>query len=404
MIANTMRTETIQLRYDVNLNLGELCHFSKNLWNETNYIIRQHFFETGMWLRYNTLAGIMKESENYRSLPAKTAQQILKVLDRSWNSFFKSIKEYGKHPDKFLGKPKLPNYKHKDGEFILVFTNQQVKIKDGTLKFPKLIGVEIKTRLENTTDLREVRIIPKGVGYTCEIVYKKEVETLDLDKNNVAGIDFGLGNIVTMGNNIGVQPIVIKGGFVKSINQYYNKTKSELQSIYDKHGIEYGAKMDQLHHKRNNKIKDAMHKISRAVITWCIQNNIGTLVIGYNENWKQNANLGRRNNQNFVSIPYYILKHDLEYKAEEVGIEIIEQEESHTSKCSFLDGESIEHHAKYLGKRIMRGLFRSAKGILINADVNASYNIIKKALPNAFAQVEADGIEGVGLHPVRWSI
>jgi putative transposase len=159
-------------------------------------------------------------------------------------------------------------------------------------------------------------------------------------------------------------------------------------------------------------MKDAMHKISRFIIDWCIEHDVGTLVIGHNDNWKQKVNIGKRNNQNFVSIPYYLLINDLDYKGEEVGINVIEQEEAHTSKCSFLDGESIEHHEKYAGKRIekyagkriKRGIFRSAKGILINADVQGALNIIKKAIPKAFSKENADEIEGAGLHPMRCTI
>ncbi len=347
----------------------------------------------------------MKTSENYKSINAQTAQQILKILDRSWNSFFKAIKEYAKHPEKFLGRPKLPGYKAKDGEYLLVFTNQQVKIDNGYIIFPKNLGIEnVKTRLEDDTKISEARIIPKGTGYVLEIVYEKKAEPLNLDKDRIVGIDFGLRNIVTMSNNIGEQPIVIKGGVLKSMNQYYNKRKAELQSIYDRQGIKTGTAERKLTEKRNRKIKDVMHKISRYIINWCIDHNVGTIFLGHNDNWKQEAELGKRNNQNFVSIPYYLLTHDIQYKGEEIGNTVKLQEESHTSKCSFLDNEPIEHHEKYMGKRIKRGIFRSAKGILINADVNGSLNIIRKAVSKAFPQGNADGIEGVGLHPKRANI
>jgi putative transposase len=151
-------------------------------------------------------------------------------------------------------------------------------------------------------------------------------------------------------------------------------------------------------------MKDAMHKLSRFIINYCIEHDIGTIVIGHNDNWKQQVNIGKRNNQNCVSIPYYILIRDLDYKGEEIGIKVIEQEEAHTSKCSFLDGESVEHHEAYAGKRIKRGIFRSAKGILINADVQGALNIIKKAIPKAFSKENADEIEGVGLHPLRCTL
>lgn len=398
-----IRTEQILL--ESNETLSELCHYSKNLWNEANYQIRQEFFLSGKWTRYNTLAGNFKTSENFKSINAQTSQQILKILDRSWKSFFKSIKEYAKHPEKFLGRPKLPGYKKKDGEFMLVFTNQQVKIDDSYLIFPKSIGLEkIKTRLGDDTKICEARLIPKGTGYVLEIVYEKSVEPEHPDKERIAGIDFGLRNIITMANNIGQQPIVIKGDVIKSINQFYNKRRAEIQSIYDKQKLKTGTAMLNLTDNRNRKIKDAMHKISRYIVNWCLEHKIGTIVIGHNDNWKQDVQLGKKNNQNFVSIPYYILQNQITYKAEETGINVKEQDESHTSKCSFLDNESVKHHETYLGKRVKRGLFRSAKGILINADVQGALNIIRKAFSNAFPQGIADGIEGVGLHPKRINI
>ena len=400
-----IRTEQINLPQSD--NLSHLCHLSKNLFNEGNYIVRQELTQNGRWTRFNVLNEQLNKgiSENYTLLPSQTANRILYTLDKSWKAFFKAIKDYAKNTGKYLGRPSLPQYKPKNGEHILIFTNQQVKIKDGYLLFPKMTGINpIKTRLGDDKKLKEVRIIPKGMRYICEIVYEKEVEPLDLNPDNVAGIDLGVRNIVTMANNIGEHPIVIKGGFVNSMNQYYNKKRAGIQSIYDLQGIKHGTKMNVLTDKRNRKMKDTMHKISRFVINYCIERNIGTLVIGHNDNWKQEAGLGRRNNQNFVSIPYYTLVNDLNYKGEEVGVRVIEQEEAHTSKCSFLDSESIEHHEEYAGKRIKRGIFQSAKGIRINADVQGALNIIKKAIPKAFSKENVDEIEGVGLHPLRCTI
>ena len=398
---NLIRTEQIQM--EGTDELSSLCHLSKNLWNEANYLIRQEFFMKGNWIRYNTLAATLKTSENYKNLNAQTAQQILKVLDRSWNSFFKAIKEWSKNPDKFIGRPKLPNYKPKDGEALLIFTNQQVTIKDHILSFTKKLPLKIKTRLPDNTNLREVRIIPKGLNYICEIIYKKQSEEGEIKKrwyakihngNRVIGIDLGLRNVVTIANNIGEIPIVIKGGILKSMNQYYNKEKAQLQSIYDKQGIKFGTRMSQLNSKRNHKIKDTMHKISRYTIDYCLENNIGTIVIGKNDNWKQEANMGKKNNQNFVQIPHFKLIQMIQYKAETEGITVKLQQESHTSKCSFLDSEPICHQETYKGVRFTRGLFRSENGTILNSDVNGAYNIIRKAIPDAFA-------EGVGLHPIR---
>ena len=407
-----IRTEQIQI--DGTDELSVLCHLAKNLWNEALYPMRQAYFHNKNHPEepkekiptYNVLAGTMKTSENFKGLNAQSAQQLLKILDRSWKSYWVAIKEYTKNPDRFLGAPKPPQYKPKDGEAILSFTNQQVSIKDHHLVFTKKLPLRIKTRLPDTTNLCEVRIIPKGINYICEIVYETQSEegvinsrwyAKRTNSNRIIGIDLGLRNIVTIANNIGEIPIIIKGGILKSINQFYNKEKALLQSIYDKQGIKHGTRMSQLNSKRNQKIKDTMHKISRYTIDYCLKNNIGTIVIGKNDNWKQEANMGKRNNQNFVQIPHYRLIEMLQYKAEAEGITVKLQQESHTSKCSFLDSEPICHQEKYKGVRFSRGLFRSANGTILNSDVNGAYNIIRKAIPDAFAK----GIEGVGLHPIR---
>ncbi len=343
----------------------------------------------------------MKASNNYQRLPSQTAQQTLKILDRNWKSYFSAIKEWQKDKSKFKGEPGIPKYKPKNGEFILVFTNQQVKIEDGFLFFPKKVEFKVRTRLPDITNIREARIIPKGIGYVVEIVYQKEISPNPSNKDKIIAIDLGVRNLITMVNNNGLKPFVIKGGVVKSINQYYNKERARIQSVYDRQGIKTGKKLAELTHNRNQKIHDYFHKTSRKIIDYCLLNDIGTVVIGYNPDWKQSCGLGKRNNQNFVTIPFYKLIQQLEYKAEAQGITVIKQEESHSSKCSFLDNEPIRHHEKYQGKRISRGLFKSHKDIIINADVNGGYNILKKAFLNA---IPADRIEDVGLHPTRWRL
>ena len=391
-------TRTEQIHLKPNNNLSILCHYSKNLYNEANYIIRQSLFKTGKWVRYNELAGMLKSSLNYKALPAQTAQQTLRILDKNWKSFFRAIKDWKKSPKKYFNRPKIPRYKEKNGEFLLIFTNQQCRIRNGEIRFPKKVGLSIKTRLDDKTDVREIRIVPKGVGYVLEVVYRKIVNTLKLVKDRIVGIDLGSRNIVTIANNIGEKPIVVKGGVVKSINQFYNKERARLQRIYEEQGVKAGSKLTKFTEKRNRKIHDVFHKLSRRIVEWCIKHDVDTIVLGHNNNWKQNSNLGKKNNQNFVQIPFNKLIHQIKYKAEEVGITVVGREENHTSKCSFLDSEPIKHFEKYAGKRTSRGLFKSSKGIIINADVNAAYNIIRKALPKAFA---VDGIEGIGLHPVR---
>lgn len=291
-----------------------------------------------------------------------------------------------------------------------MFTNQQCYIKNGAVRFPKKLAfeVEVKTRLSDTTTLREVRIIPKGVGYMCEIVYQKVIPPQQKpDNTRIADIDLGVSNVITMVNSIGEPPIVVKddGTGIKSINQFYQKEKARLRSIYDRQGITNGNKMKRLEGKYERKSNNYTHKLSRRIVNWCVQYGIGKLVIGYNPEWKQQVELGKRTNQNFMLIPYLKIIHQVRYKAEEEGVAVELVEESYTSKCSFLDNEPMAHQQHYVGRRVKRGLFRSAQGILINADVNGGYNIIRKSEPNVFTRVKADGVGGCfGLHPVRWNL
>ena len=285
---------------------------------------------------------------------------------------------------------------------MLIFTNQQCSIVGGILKFPKIMNLEVKTRLENV-DLREVRIIPEGAGYNLEIVYAKEITDFnELNANRILGIDVGVRNIITMGNNISKKGIAVKGGVLKSINQYFNRELSKLKSVNDKQrkNKENTKRINRLYAVRNRKIRDIMHKLSNAVINYARMKEIDTIVIGHNEGWKQSVDIGKKNNQEFVQIPFNMLINQIYYKGQECGINVIIQKESYTSKCSFLDNETMEKHETYLGKRIKRGVFRTANGTLIHADLHASCNIIKKAIPEAFV----NGIEGIGLYPRSLSI
>jgi len=390
-------TEQIQLKSSK--ELSHLCHLAKNLYNQANFQYRQFFFNLNEFINYYDLQVILKEKECYKQLPAQTSQQILDLVMKNWKSYWNALKMYKIDPSKFLGRPKMPKYKAKDGESICIFTNQNTRIKDGYIHFPKSCKLQpIKTRIPQ---YQQIRIIPNGNYYICEIIYNYQEQDLFLNQNNVIGIDLGLNNLITAVNNIGKQPFIIKGGMVKSMNQFYNKTNAFLQSNKDKQKYEFQTKQQQrILKKRNNQIRDCFHKVSRIVVNYCIENDIGTIVIGYNEGWKQEINIGKRNNQNFVQIPFAKLIQQIEYKAKMVGINVITHEESYTSKCSFLDDESIEKHEIYAGKRVKRGLFRTSKGKIINADVNGAYNITKKALPNAFSE----GIEGLVLIPCSFRI
>lgn len=380
--------------------LDEFCYKSKNLYNYANYIIRQEFVNNGKWIRYNDLDKILKQEGNnfdYRNMPlVNTSQQCLRLLDKNWKSFFQSIKDYNKNPNKYLGRPKLPKYKSKNGRNILILPNQNCKISKGIIKFPKAFkGFYLKTKVNN---LQQVRFIPKDKYIIAEVVYRVDnVEEL-IDNSRYAGIDLGLDNFATITNNCGLIPLVINGKGLKSINQYYNKQISHYKSIAKRvNKLDYTNRMRKLTFKRNNKVEDYIHKASRFVVDYCRNNEINTIIIGNNKNWKQNSNMSKRVNQNFISIPYYNFIQKVQYKAEEFGIQVVVTEESYTSGTSFLDNELPIKENYNKNRRKHRGLFVSNEGIKINADVNGSYQIIKKVFPKAFAE----GIEGVGLHPFK---
>ena len=380
--------------------LDEFCYKSKNLYNCANYIIRQEFVNNGKWIRYNDLDKLLKQEGNnfdYKNMPiSSSSQQCLKLLDGNWKSFFQSIKDYRKNPNKYLGRPKLPKYKSKNGRNVLILTNQNCKISKGVIKFPKVFkGFYLKTKVNN---LQQVRIVPKDRYIVIEVVYKINDVNLLLDNNRYIGIDLGLDNFVTITNNCGLIPLVINGKGLKSINQYYNKQIAYYKSIAKKmNELDYTNRMRKLTFKRNNKVEDYIHKASRFVVDYCRNNEINTIVIGNNKNWKQNSKMRKRVNQNFISIPYYNFIQKVQYKAEEFGIQVIVTEESYTSGTSFLDREYPIKENYNKSRRKHRGLFISNNGKKINADVNGSYQIIKKVFPKAFA----DGIEGVGLHPFK---
>lgn len=381
--------------------LDEYCFKSKNLYNYANYIIRQEFINNGKWIRYNELDKMLKEKENsfdYRNMPMNSsAQQCLKLLDRNWKSFFASIKDYNNNPSKYLGRPKLPKYKPKNGRNVLILTNQNCKIKNGYIKFPKKFkGLLIKTKIRN--GLQQVRVIPKDKYLVIEIVYKiEDVEPL-VDNDRYVGIDLGLDNFATITNNCGLIPLIINGKGLKSINQYYNKQISHYKSIAKRvNKLNYTNRISRLTNKRNNKVEDYIHKASKFLVDYCKNNEINTIIIGNNKNWKQNSKMNKKVNQSFIGIPYYNFIQKVQYKAEEFGIKVVITEESYTSGTSFLDNELPIKENYNKNRRKYRGLFVSNNGIKINADANGSYQIIKKVFPKAFAE----GIEGVGLHPFK---
>ena len=388
----------------------EYTHLAKNLYNHANYLVRKEFTGTGKWLRAYDLDPLLRQDRDYpdyRNMPvAQSAQQTLHLLDRSWKSFFRAIKDWSKNKDKYSGKPRLPKYKPKDGRMVFMLTNQQVKLKDDSLRFPRSFqGFTMKPRciyLRNFEKINQVRIVPRNQIFCVEIIYSISIDdTLLPDNGRYMSIDLGLDNLATIVTNTELNPIIVNGKGLKSNNQYYNKKLSHYQSIAKRMNNKfYTNRLYRLTQRRNFKIEDSLHKISRFIVNSAISNNIHTIVIGNNKNWKQSISLGKRTNQSFVSIPHQKLIGKIIYKARNAGINVILTEESYTSGTSFLDGELPTKEFYNKDRRIHRGLFISNRGIRINADVNAAYQIMKKVFPNAFA----DGIEGAVLHPVRVNI
>ena len=373
-------------------NLKYLCHIAKNLKNQAIYNVRQHYFKNKKYLSYNENYKMLKNSENYKKLNSNMAQQILKEVDESFKSFFALLK-LAKN-GQYNGKIKLPNYLDKDGFTTLVIGF--VRLKDDMLIVPysnsfKKTHQEVKIKLPSVLKdkkIKEIRIIPKQHSRYFEIQYIYEVEEVqrELNKENVLGIDLGIDNLCTCVTNAGAS-FIIDGRKLKSINQYYNKINAKLQSIKDKQKIERTTlRQKRITRKRNNRINDYLSKAARTIVNYCLNNDIGKLVLGYNEDFQRNSNIGSINNQNFVNIPYGKLRDKLIYLCKLYGIEFKLQEESYTSKASFFDGDEIPIYDKenlqeyiFSGKRIKRGLYQTSTGKLINADCNGALNILRKS-------------------------
>ena len=387
--------------------LDKNCFLSKNLYNATLYQIRQEFINNGKFLNYYELQKKFQDEHqpDYYALPSKVAQKIMKSVDESFRSFFKANKSYIENPSKFTGRPKILKYKDKiHGRYMLIYTYQAISKKilenEGLIKLSGL-DVYIRTKVKYN-ELCEVRVVKRINSYMVEVVYNKDVIAEKEDNSLYAAIDLGVSNFATMvSNKERFQPIIIDGKEIKSYNRYYNKELSKKKSILKtRNDKESSESVKKLTEKRKNKLDDFIHKTSRYLVNQLVSNGINTLIVGHNKEWKQDINIGKVNNQNFVQLPHSEFIEKLRYKCHLAGIKFIENEESYTSKCSFLDGEEICKHEKYVGKRICRGLFRSCSGVLINADVNGAYNILRKCKPKVFT----NGVVGVVVHPVRHKI
>ena len=390
----TIKQQVKHLSKEEYRTIRELCHVAKNLTNEAIYNVRQYYFTEGEFLKYEKNYTLLKTSSNYKALNSNMAQQILKEVDGSFKSFFGLLKlaKQGKYAFKDC---KLPYYLPKDGYATLVIGF--VRLNGNKLVLPfsnsfkkthKTIEITIPPVLLDKK-VKEIRIIPKSNARFFEIqyIYKAECIQRNLNTNNALALDLGINNLVTAVSSNG-KSFIIDGRRLKSINQWFNKENARLQSIKDKQhfGRKSTNRQKMIARNRNNNVNDYMNKTACKVIDYCIANDIGTLIVGYNETFQRNSNIGKRNNQNFVNIPYGQLRNKLEYLCELNNIIFVKQEESYTSKASFWDKDEMpvynaDNPAEYQfrGTRVHRGLYKTANGKTFNADINGALNIMRKS-------------------------
>ena len=390
----TVKQELKHLAKQEYLSLRKLSHIAKNLTNEAIYNVRQYYFNEGKYLNYEKNYVLLKSSDNYKMLNSNMAQQILKEVDGSFKAFFGLLKlaKKGKYSFKDI---KLPHYLPKDSYTTLVIGF--VRISDNKLIIPysnqfrkanKIISINLPPILADKK-IKEIRIIPKANARYFEVQYTYEVKEVqsNLNKDNALAIDLGINNLCTCITSTG-KSFIIDGRRLKSINQWYNKQNSYYQSIKDKQNINVKQTHKQycLTNKRNRCVSDYLSKASRLIINYCLNNDIGNIVVGYNETFQKDATLGKLTNQSFVQIPYGRLRDKLEYLCTLYGINYIKQEESYTSKASFFDRDDIPVYNadnpkdySFSGTRVKRGLYKTKNNKYLNADINGALNILKKS-------------------------
>ena len=372
-------------RFDL---IKNLCHLSKNLYNASLYDVRQYYFETKSYRTWQSQAPIFTKNKNpdYYALQSHLAQQVLMQVGRQFIGFFNN---------KSNKKKRIPKYKDKNGYNVVTVPQRAISRKidvDETKQIytytlcKESYNLKIKSTQPNVKMIKFVYDEANDL-IKCFKIYEVEQPKLKKDNSRYFSIDPGLNNIVSIYNNIGIRPLLYNGRPIKSINQYYNKANAKLRSELPRN-VKSSKRLKQLSFKRSNKIDYEMHKISTHIINEAVKNNISKIIIGNNVGWKNEINIGRRNNQNFVNIPHTKLFNQLLYKGLLNGIEVIFTEESYTSKASFFDKDELPVYGendnyKFSGKRISRGLYKDSKGNLWNADLNGGGNIMRKVSDKA---------------------
>ncbi|MFB9137753.1 RNA-guided endonuclease InsQ/TnpB family protein [Vibrio olivae] len=380
----------------------DICLKSGLLYNYVLYLVRQGIFNKEYLKEYDLSTKLGRENQfDFRQLPASVSQQVVGQVFKSVNSWIKLKSDFDRNPDKYNNhRPHLPKYKEGKKQNMVVFTTFSCRVKDdGYIHFVKNVIEPIKTNVKKD-ELKQVRIVPQATCYVVEVIYERKETDLNLDKDNFLSIDLGLNNLCSCISNVGIKPFIINGKVIKSLNRWYNKKKARLMSYVGDNGTSRRIRRISLY--RNCWIDDKMHKISKYIVNFCVSNNIGRIIIGLNKEWKQEINIGRRNNQHFVSIPHSKLIDKIMYKAKLLGIEVVTHEESYTSKIDHLAFEEMKYQDNYLGKRKRRGLFQSSIGKLINADINGAIGIARKVVGDSCINTIVSS--GFAFNPIRLNI
>lgn len=375
----------------------DLTFKAKNLYNAGLYQIRQSIFERNKcqeevkpsvltWVELVSQFRKEKQSDML-ALPSKVSTNILKLVGSNVHSYYQTLRCYhDKSNLSVTNKPKPPRYLHKtEGRYIVEFTNQTFSKKRGSngelILCPKDLNLHIPTKVENP---KCVLIVPKLGAFVIEVIYEVEEDPLK-HTGNYAAIDLGINNLASITFSNGVNPLVVKGSKIKSINQGYNRLIAKAQSKLPTNQ-RTSKHIHRLWRNREMKLQSELHKITSFLSLYFDEMSVEKVFIGKNVGWKQEIALGKKTNQTFVSIPYNTFISQLTYKCKLRGIEVVEQEESYTSKASFVDHDEIpvygevEGRLQFSGKRISRGLYKTKQGFLLNADINGSYNILVKGL------------------------
>ena len=366
---------------------NEQFNLSTLLYNQGRRFINEHYKKESKFLSYFELDKLLKnltELNYYKQIcKAQIAQQCLRQLNSNYTSYFKALKDYKKNPSKYKGMPKSPKFKTEQNG--ITFTYQSIKIKGQFIVINKehKVHIPIEVYKEELNNFKTISFIPFYNRIKVVITYETEELNTDLNLNDYLSIDLGMNNLCSCVSKDDC--FILNGKPLKSINQYFNKELSKLKSERPLKGkyqdYNYNSfKIKNLSLKRELKITDILHKASKYLVNYCVKHKIGTIVFGRNKEWKDSIQLGKQTNQNFVSIPFYKLLKMLEYKCKMIGINLVTQEESYTSKCDSLAFEEVKSHEKYKGSRIKRGLFLSSLGKALNADINGALNILRKYL------------------------